>query len=505
MLENPQHIYSKLKIQNMAQLLILTFGVLITLTVITKRIESLKNSTDLFNRYFLTPKTIVYSGQIVFSTKEKAHFMRNHFANNGFKESEELRTKYYDDETFTYLLHNFSGDLSNFKLIPTGVAIENHKPNWVNEVSTALSELVELSSLDIGALEKINLNPNLVEEVFMGNVVSAGLGQAPARQAAIYAGIPNTVPCTTVNKVCASGMKSIMLAAQTIMLGDADIIVAGGMENMSSIPHYHHARKGSKFGPISMEDGMQKDGLVDAYDKVAMGVCADACATEYEFSREDQDNFAIQSYNRSAKAWSEGKYTEEIVPVEIPQRRGEPIVFSEDEEYKNVKMEKIPALRAAFTKEGTVTAANASTINDGAAALVLMTTEKAKELNLEPLAKIKGYADAAQEPKWFTTAPAKALPKALSKAGVSIEDVDFFEFNEAFAVVGLANMKLLGLTDKNVNVNGGAVSLGHPLGCSGARILVTLLHTLQQKEAKIGAAAICNGGGGASAIVVERN
>ena len=355
-----------------------------------------------------------------------------------------------------------------------------------------------------GALEKINLNPDLVDEVFMGNVVSAGLGQAPARQAAIHAGIPNTVPCTTVNKVCASGMKSIMLAAQSIALGDADIIVAGGMENMSSIPHYQHARRGSKFGPITMEDGMQKDGLVDAYDNVAMGVCADACATEYDFSREDQDNFAIQSYNRSSKAWSEGKYSDEIVPVEIPQRRGEPIIFSEDEEYKNVKMEKIPALRAAFTKGGTVTAANASTINDGGAALVLMSSEKAKELNITPIAKIKSFADAAHEPEWFTTAPAKALPKALAKANISINDVDYFELNEAFSIVGLANMKILEITDDKVNVNGGAVSLGHPLGVSGARIVIALTSILKQNNAKIGAAAICNGGGGASAMIIER-
>lgn len=355
-----------------------------------------------------------------------------------------------------------------------------------------------------GALDKINLKPEMVEEVFMGNVVSAGLGQAPARQAAIYAGIPDTVPCTTVNKVCSSGMKSIMLAAQTIALGDAEIVVAGGMENMSMIPHYQHARTGSKFGPIKMEDGMQKDGLVDAYEQVAMGVCADECAIEYEFSREDQDAFAVESYNRSTKAWSEGKFADEIVPVEIPQRRGEPIIFSEDEEYKNVKMDKIPALRPAFTKEGTVTAANASTINDGGAALVLMSADKAAELGLTPLAKIKGYADAAHEPKWFTTAPAKALPKALAKAGVSIDDVDYFELNEAFSVVGLANMKILGLSADKVNVNGGAVSLGHPLGVSGARIIIALTSILKQNNAKIGAAGICNGGGGASAMVIER-
>ncbi len=355
-----------------------------------------------------------------------------------------------------------------------------------------------------GALDKINLKPEMVNEVYMGNVVSAGLGQAPARQAAIMAGIPDTVPCTTVNKVCSSGMKSIMLGAQAIALGDADIVVTGGMENMSMIPHYQHARSSTKFGPVKMEDGMQKDGLVDAYEKVAMGVCADECAVEYNFSREDQDAFAIESYNRSAKAWSEGKFADEVVPVEIPQRRGEPIIFSEDEEYKNVKMEKIPALRPAFTKEGTVTAANASTINDGGAALVLMSAEKAKELGIKPLAKIKGYADAAHEPKWFTTAPAKALPKALAKANVAIEDVDYFELNEAFSVVGLANTKILGISGDKVNVNGGAVSLGHPLGVSGARIVIALTSILKQNDAKIGAAGICNGGGGASAMVIEK-
>jgi acetyl-CoA C-acetyltransferase len=356
-----------------------------------------------------------------------------------------------------------------------------------------------------GAMEKINLDPSLVQEVYMGNVVQAGVGQAPARQAALGAGISDTVPCTTINKVCASGMKAVMQAAQAIALGDADIIVAGGMESMSNIPHYVHMRKGTKFGPATMIDGMQKDGLVDAYDHNAMGTCADLCATEYNFSREDQDTFAIQSYERSAKAWSEGKFKEEVVPVEVPQRRGEPVVVSEDEEFKNVKMEKIASLRPAFTKDGTVTAANASTINDGAGAMVLMSEEKAKELGLTPLATIKSYADAAQEPKWFTTAPAKALPKAIAKAGIDIKDVDYFEFNEAFSVVGLANMKILGLDDSNVNVNGGAVSLGHPLGCSGVRILITLLNVLKQNDAKIGAAAICNGGGGASAMVIERN
>ncbi|APZ46711.1 acetyl-CoA acetyltransferase [Polaribacter reichenbachii] len=375
--------------------------------------------------------------------------------------------------------------------------------SFMGSLSTIPATILGATAIK-GALEKINLDANLVEEVFMGNVVSAGLGQAPARQAAIHAGIPDTVPCTTVNKVCASGMKSIMLASQTIALGDADIVVAGGMENMSMIPHYQYARTGSKFGPITMEDGMQKDGLVDAYGKVAMGVCADECATEYSFTREDQDAFAIQSYERSAKAWSEGKFDDEIVPVSIPQRRGEPIIFSSDEEYKNVKMEKIPALRPAFTKDGTVTAANASTINDGGAALVLMSAKKAAELNLTPLAKIVSYADAAHEPKWFTTAPSKALPKALAKANLNIDDVDYFEFNEAFSVVGLANMKILGITDKNTNVNGGAVSLGHPLGVSGARIVIALTSILKQNNAKIGAAAICNGGGGASALIIER-
>ena len=355
-----------------------------------------------------------------------------------------------------------------------------------------------------GALNKINLDPKLVDEVLMGNVVQAGNGQAPARQAALYAGLSESVACTTVNKVCASGMKAVMQGAQAIMAGDAEIVVAGGMENMSLIPHYVHLRNGVKFGPTSLVDGMQKDGLTDAYDNNAMGVCADLCATEYNITREAQDNFAIQSYERSAAAWEAGKFDTEIVPVEVPQRRGEAIVVSKDEEFTNVKLDKIPSLAAVFTKEGTVTAANASTINDGAAALVLMSEEKAQYLGLTPLAYIKSYADAAQEPKWFTTAPAKALPKALEKAGLTVADVDFFEFNEAFAVVGLANAQILGLDNDKINVNGGAVSLGHPLGCSGARIIVTLISVLNQNNAKIGAAAICNGGGGASAIVIER-
>ena len=355
-----------------------------------------------------------------------------------------------------------------------------------------------------GALNKINLDVNLVDEVIMGNVVQAGNGQAPARQAALAAGLSNSVPCTTINKVCASGMKAVMQGAQAIMAGDAEVVVAGGMENMSLIPHYVHMRNGVKFGPSSLVDGMQRDGLVDAYDNQAMGTCADLCATEYKISREEQDNFAIQSYERSAKAWEAGKFDEEVVPVEVPQRRGDALIVSKDEEYTNVKLDKIPTLSPVFTKDGTVTAANASTINDGAAALVLMSEEKAKSLGLTPLAYIKSYADAAQEPKWFTTAPAKALPKAIEKAGISLGDVDFFEFNEAFSVVGLANAKILGLNEDKVNVNGGAVSLGHPLGCSGARIIVTLINVLAQNNAKIGAAAICNGGGGASAIVIER-
>ena len=355
-----------------------------------------------------------------------------------------------------------------------------------------------------GALHKINLDPKLVDEVLMGNVVQAGNGQAPARQAALFAGLPESVACTTINKVCASGMKAVMQGVQAIMAGDAEIVVAGGMENMSLIPHYVHLRNGVKFGPTSLIDGMQKDGLTDAYDNSAMGVCADLCASEYNFTREDQDAFAIQSYERSAAAWEAGRFDAEIIPVEVPQRRGDAIVITKDEEYTNVKLDKIPSLAPVFTKDGTVTAANASTINDGAAALVLMSEEKAKALGLNPLAYIKSYADAAQEPKWFTTAPAKALPKALDKAGLSLADVDYFEFNEAFSVVGLANAKILGIHNDKINVNGGAVSLGHPLGCSGARIIVTLINVLNQNNAKIGAAAICNGGGGASAIVIER-
>ena len=355
-----------------------------------------------------------------------------------------------------------------------------------------------------GALEKIQLDPNLVNEVYMGNVVQAGVGQAPARQAAIFAGLSNEVACTTINKVCASGMKAVMLASQAIQCGDADIVIAGGMENMSLIPHYMNLRSGTKFGPNTMVDGMQKDGLTDAYDNNAMGVSADLCANKYNISREEQDAFAIQSYKKSSEAWNSGKFNNEVIPVSVPQRKGDPIIISKDEEFSNVNLYKIPSLNPAFTKEGTVNDANASTINDGAAALILMSEEKALSLNLKPLAYVRSYADAAQEPKWFTTSPAKALPIALKKAGLTTSDVDFFEFNEAFSVVGLANSKILGLNNDKVNVNGGAVSLGHPLGCSGARIIVTLINVLEQNNAKIGAAAICNGGGGASAIVIEK-
>ena len=355
-----------------------------------------------------------------------------------------------------------------------------------------------------GALEAIGLDATEVDEVYMGNVLQAGVGQAPARQAAIFAGIPDTVPCTTVNKVCSSGMKTIMMAAQAIALGDAEVVVAGGMENMSLAPHIVPIRTGVKFGGTQLEDVMQKDGLVDAFDQVAMGTYADATATKHQISRADQDAFAIESYRRSAAAWESGVMQNEIVPVSVPQRRGEDKQITEDEEYTNVLLDKIPNLRPAFTKEGTVTAANASTINDGAAAVIVMSEEKAKMLGLTPLATIEGYVDAAQEPQWFTTAPAKALPKALAKANVSLDEVELFELNEAFSVVGLANMQLLELDSTHVNVHGGAVSLGHPLGCSGARIVVTLLNAMKHKNVSLGAAAICNGGGGASAIIFKK-
>lgn len=355
-----------------------------------------------------------------------------------------------------------------------------------------------------GALDKINLDPSLVEEVFMGNVLQAGLGQAPAKQAAIGAGLPNTIPCTTVNKVCASGMKAMMFAAQAIRSGDADIVVAGGMESMSQAPFYSmNMRNGNKFGNTNLLDAIFNDGLQDAYSKEAMGVSGDKTARKYEISRDEQDDFAIQSYKRSAKAWEEGKFKDEIVPVEVPQRRGEPIIVSEDEEYKNVRFDKISDLRPAFTKDGTVTAANASTLNDGASAVIMMSKEKAEQLGIKPLAKVISYADASHEPEWFTTAPAKAVPKALDKAGLKASEVDFWEFNEAFSVVGIVNTKLLELDPNKVNVNGGAVSLGHPLGNSGSRIMVTLINVLKQNGGKIGGAGICNGGGGASAMIIE--
>ena len=354
-----------------------------------------------------------------------------------------------------------------------------------------------------GALNMAGLDPKEVEEVYMGNVLQAGMGQAPARQAALGAGLSESVPCTTINKVCASGMKAIALARTTIAMGEADIVIAGGMENMSQVPHYLDARKGSKFGDIKMRDGMLVDGLTDVYNKTHMGNCAELCAKENNITREDQDAFAVTSYKRSAHAWENGAYQSEVVPVEIPQRKGDPIVFSEDEEYKNVKMDKIATLRPAFDKEGTVTAANASTLNDGASAVILASEEAVNRLGLTPIAKIIGCADAAHDPKWFTTAPSLALPIALDRAGISAEDIDLWELNEAFAVVGIANNQKLGLNPEKVYVNGGAVSLGHPLGSSGCRIVVTLAHALKARGLKYGSAGICNGGGGASALVIE--
>ncbi|MBD3636767.1 MAG: acetyl-CoA C-acyltransferase [Crocinitomicaceae bacterium] len=355
-----------------------------------------------------------------------------------------------------------------------------------------------------GALDKAGISADKVDEVFMGNVLQAGLGQAPARQAAIFAGIGDEVPCTTVNKVCASGMKSISLAAQTILAGDNDIVVAGGMENMSAVPHYLNGRNGSKLGDIKMKDGMILDGLTDVYNRVHMGVCADKCATEKNISREEQDNFAIESYKRAAAAWADGKFKDEVVPVEVPQRKGDPVIVDHDEEYKNVKMDKIPNLRPVFTPEGgTVTAANASTLNDGASALVIASAEAVEKHGLKPIAKIVSYADASREPEWFTMAPSKAIPKALKKAGKETSDIDYWELNEAFSVVGIANTKELGLDPEKVDVNGGAVSLGHPLGNSGSRIIVTLINVLKQNNGKFGGAGICNGGGGASAMIIE--
>ncbi len=354
------------------------------------------------------------------------------------------------------------------------------------------------------AVERAGIAPSAVTEVFMGNVLQAGNGQAPARQAALGAGLDQSVACTTINKVCASGMKAVMLGAQTIMAGDNEIVVAGGMENMSMTPHYLNGRNGTKFGNIQMIDGITKDGLLDVYSQVPMGNCAEVCATEHNLTREMQDAFAIESYTRSANAWASGKFANEIVGVEVPQRKGDPILVIEDEEYKNVFLDKIPSLRPAFTKDGTVTAANASTLNDGASALVLASKEAVEKYGLKPIAKILGYADAAHDPTWFTTAPSIAVPKALAKAGISKDDVDYWELNQAFAVVGLVNTKILGLDPSKVDVNGGAVALGHPLGNSGSRVIVTLINVLNQNNGKIGAAAICNGGGGASAIVIEK-
>jgi acetyl-CoA C-acetyltransferase len=354
-----------------------------------------------------------------------------------------------------------------------------------------------------GALDKSGMDAALVDEVFMGNVLQAGVGQAPARQAALGAGLGQNVPCTTVNKVCASGMKAIMLGAQTILAGDNHIVVAGGMENMSQTPHYVDGRNGTKFGNITMLDGITKDGLLDVYSKVPMGNCAELCAKEHNITREDQDNFAITSYKRAAGAWQAGKFNDEIVPVAVPQRKGDPVIVSEDEEYKNVFLDKIPGLRPAFDKDGTITAANASTLNDGASALILASKEAVDKYGLKPIAKIVSYADAAHAPEWFTTAPSLAVPKALDKAGLTVNDVDFWELNQAFSVVGIANTKILGLNPEKVDVNGGAVALGHPLGNSGSRIIVTLINVLKQNGGKIGGAGICNGGGGASAMIIE--
>ena len=355
-----------------------------------------------------------------------------------------------------------------------------------------------------GAIEKAGVKAEWVNDVLMGSVIQANLGQAPARQAAKFAGLPNEVNCTTINKVCASGMKAIAQAAQSILLGDADIVVAGGMESMSNVPFYsENLRWGNKYGNVSMIDGLAKDGLTDVYDGKAMGNAAELCASTCNVSRQEQDAFAIESYKRSQAAVNDGKFDNEIIPVQIPQRKGDPILFSKDEEPFNVKFDKIPELKGAFVKDGTVTAANASTMNDGAAALVLMSKEKADELGLKPIAKILSYADAEQAPEWFTTTPSVAVPKAVAKAGLKMEDIAYWELNEAFAVVGIENSKRMKLDPAKVNVNGGAVSIGHPLGCSGARIIVTLINVLKQNNAKYGAAGICNGGGGASAIVIE--
>ena len=355
-----------------------------------------------------------------------------------------------------------------------------------------------------GAIEKCGIDKDIIDEVFMGNVLQANLGQAPARQAAIEAGLSENIPCTTINKVCSSGMKSIMIGTQSILCGDNEVVVVGGMENMSLVPHYFsNSRNGQKLGDFKVLDGLVHDGLTDVYNNKHMGLCAETCAKDMSFSREEQDKFAIESYTRSANAWKENKFNDEVISVEVPQRKGDNLIINEDEEYKKVIIDKIPNLRPVFSKEGTITAANASTINDGASALILMSLDKANELNIKPLAKIISYADAAHEPEWFTTAPANAIENALKKGQIDKSDVDFFELNEAFSVVGLANMKLLDISSDIVNVNGGAVSLGHPLGSSGSRIVITLINVLKQNNASIGVAGICNGGGGASAIVIK--
>ena len=363
----------------------------------------------------------------------------------------------------------------------------------------------ELGSIAIkGAIKKAKISKDIIDEVFMGNVLQANLGQAPAKQSAIMAGLKDTVPCTTINKVCSSGMKSIMIGAQSIIAGDNEIVIAGGMENMSNVPHYlNKVRTGQKLGDVKVIDGLIKDGLTDVYNNIHMGVCAEKCASEMSFSREEQDNFAIESYNKSTNANLKGNFKNEIVPVEIKQRNGNISIIDEDEEIKNIDYEKVPNLRPVFKKEGTITAANASTLNDGASALVLMCSQKAKQLNLKPIARILSYADASQNPEWFTTAPSKALPLALKKAKLTINDIDYFELNEAFSVVGLANINLLKIDKQKVNVYGGAVSMGHPLGSSGSRIVVTLTSVLHQENGKIGVAAICNGGGGASSIIIQ--
>ena len=392
--------------------------------------------------------------------------------------------------------------------------MNSHSVYIVSAVRTPIGSfggtLKDFSATQLGAIaikssvEKAGLQPTDVQEVLIGCVLQANLGQAPARQASMLAGLPENVISTTINKVCASGMKAIMQGAQSIMLGDADIIVAGGMESMSNVPYYSpKLRWGNKYGDVMLVDGLQKDGLTDVYKNYAMGNAAELCAKECNISREQQDEFAIESYRRSQKAWNDGKFTDEVVPVEIPQRNGAPVIFAKDEEPFNVKFDKISTLKPAFQKEGTVTAANASTMNDGAAAVVLMSKEKAESLNIQPLAIIKSYADAEQAPEWFTTTPSLAVPKAVAKAGLQMSDIDFVELNEAFSVVGIVNMQKMNLTPSQVNINGGAVSIGHPLGCSGARVIVTLINVLKQNNGKYGVAGICNGGGGASAMVIE--